>query len=173
MHRTHTFYGHRACCSNWQRMLWSPVLNTNIDYTGFYLLESWRFKNLRVGHRSSVESSNNYRICILSVANYPRNPNSTYSFFPLMLPVTLSQHVFPSWKLTHSISLLKEKELFPCQTFHYAVSLLHELWSHSRPAETPTLWSVVLIWLIHITSCSDALCLTHFKWKTQGGLHLC
>lgn len=113
MHRTHTFYGHRACCSNWQRMLWSPVLNTNIDYTGFYLLESWRFKNLRVGHRSSVESSNNYRICILSMANYPRNPNSTYSFFSLNASCYPFSTRFPIMKINPLYISLERKGTVP------------------------------------------------------------
>lgn len=125
------------------------ILNININYTGFYLFGSWRFNNLTISHWSSVVSSNNYRIYVLSGAKQPWYSKFHLLFFSLMLTVTLSQHVFPSWKLTHSISFWKENKLLPCQAFHYAASFLHELWSNSSRAKSPSLWSVVLIWLIH------------------------
>ena len=124
------------------------VLNINTDYSGWYLLGSWRFNNLTIGHSSSVVSSNNYRIYVLSVAKPPLYSKFHLLSFSLMLTVLLSRHVCPSWKLTHSISLWKENKLLPCQAIHYATSFLHELWSNGSPAKSPSLWSVVLIWLI-------------------------
>ena len=97
-----------ACYSQWPGII-CHLLNINIDDTGLYLPGSWRFNNLTIGHWSSLVSSNNYRIYVLSVANPLKYPKFYLLSFSLMLIVTPFSTCFPIMKINPLYIFLERK----------------------------------------------------------------
>lgn len=118
------------------------VLNINIDSTGLYLLGSWRFNNLTIGHSGSVVSSNNYGIYVLPVAKPPVNSKSHLASFSWCSRCPCL-NVLAVMKMNPPLPFRKEDKGLPGQATHY----LPDMWSNQSPGKSPGLWSVVLIWL--------------------------
>lgn len=121
------------------------VLNINIDSTGLYLLGSWRFNNLTIGHSSSVVSSNNYGIYVVPVAKPPLN-----SKFHLVSVSECSRlpclAVLAVMKMNPPLSFRKENQGIPGRATPTRC-FPRDVGANRSPGGSPGLWSAVLIWL--------------------------